>query len=240
VHRTRTLVRLNNVSLLAQRACVLLPLALMCATFGQIPASRFEPLFENRQLSVFSLDLPPGRRAAVFQNTHDIIWIALNSARVTIADRNGDTMSANLHSGDARFFPSFRTVSISNDAADTFHGVLIQIKQRGLASSCGCDGEAEKAVCGCAGAAKLPDLWAVGIGRLVLGGTELAPGQAFDRAVKRSDTLLVAVSTLALVDDASTGERIHLRAGEVRWIQRGVHKFRNTSSAPARYVTLEF
>jgi hypothetical protein len=233
-------VRLTTVSLYSRLACFLSLLASFSASFGQAPATRFDSLLENKQVSVFSLDLPHGRRASVFQNTHDVIWIALNSARVTMADRNGDTTAISFQSGDARFFPSFRTVSIANDGGDNFRGVLIEMKQRGLASSCDCDGAVEKAVCGCARAAPLPRMWAVGIGSVVLGGTTLAPGESFQRTANRGDTLLVAVTALSLVDEAATGARIDLRSGEVRWIQRGVHKFRNTGSAPARYITLEF
>ena len=83
-------------------------------------------------------------------------------------------------------------------------------------------------------------MWAVGIGSLVLGGTTLAPSQAFQRAGNRADTLLVALSELALADDAHAGAAINLRSGEVRWLDRGVHKLRNTATAPARYITLEF
>jgi hypothetical protein len=207
---------------------------------AQVPPTRFDPRFENQFVSVFSLDLLPGRRAAVFQNTHDIVWIALSPARVIISGRDGAATPIAFRSGDARFFPSFRTASITNDGAETFRGVLIQIKPRGLASSCDCDSQAERAVCGCARSARLPEMWAVGIGSLVLGGTTLAPGQSFQRAGNRADTLLVALSTLALADDASSGAAIHLRSGEVRWLDRGVHKFRNTASTPARYITLEF
>jgi hypothetical protein len=206
---------------------------------AQAPPTRFDPLFENQLVSVFALDLPPGRRASVFQNTHDIVWIALSPGRVIISARDGAATPIPFHSGDARFFPSFRTAAITNDGAETFRGVLIQIKPRGLASSCDCDGDAQRAVCGCARSAPLPEMWAVGIGSLVLGGTTLAPGQAFQRAGPRADTLLVALSPLALADDAS-GAAIHLHAGEVRWLDLGVHKLRNTASAPARYITLEF
>jgi hypothetical protein len=82
-------------------------------------------------------------------------------------------------------------------------------------------------------------MWAVGIGSLVVGGTSLAPGQAFQRPGRRGDTLLVAVSNLVLADDAASAT-INLRSGEVRWLTRGLHKLRNTSSAPVRYITVEF
>jgi hypothetical protein len=231
------------VSLHAARACILI-LAITPAAPAQSP--RFEPVLENRQVSVFSLDLAPGRRAAVFQNTHDIFWIALSPGRVTMSDRDGNKTAVTFRPGDARFFPSFRTSSITNDAGEPFHAVLVQIKPRGLAPNCDCDGGAERAVCGCPRAAPLPAMWAVGIGSIVVGGTTLASRQAFDSAGERGDTLLIALSPLTLADDAGTTfpsaarTTIHLRPGEARWLPAGLHKLRNTGSTPARYVTLEF
>lgn len=207
--------------------------------YAQAPPTRFDPLFENDMVSVYSLELPPGRRASVFENTHDIIWIALSPGRLVISGRDGANTPIALQSGDARFYPSFRTAAIANHGAQTFRGVLIQIKPRGLAASCDCDSDAQQSVCGCARAAPLPEMWAVGIGSLVVGGTSLAPGQAFQRPGRRGDTLLVAVSNLVLADDAASAT-INLRSGEVRWLTRGLHKLRNTSSAPVRYITVEF
>jgi hypothetical protein len=234
---------LTIVSLHAARACFLI-LSIVATAPAQSP--RFEPVLENRQVSVFSLDLPPGRRASVFQNTHDIFWIALSPGRITMSDRDGNKTPVAFRPGYTRFFPSFRTSSITNDAAEPFRAVLVEIKPRGLTSSCDCDGAAQRAVCGCPRAAPLPAMWAVGIGRVVIGGTTLASRQSFDSASERGDTLLVALSPLTLADDARTTSpdaartTINLRAGEARWLPAGLHKLRNTGSTPARYVTLEF
>lgn len=202
---------------------------------------RFEPVLENRQVSVFSLDLPPGRRAAVFQNTHDIFWIALTPGRVTMSNRDGIQTPVNFRIGDARFFPSFLTSFITNDAAEPFRAVLVEIKRRGLTSSCDCDGAAQAAVCGCPRAEPLPPMWAVGIGSVVVGGTTLGPRQSFASAGNRADTLLVAVSSLNLADDASEdAAALNLQPGGTRWLPAGPHKLRNMGAAAARYVTVEF
>jgi hypothetical protein len=222
----------------AIHACAVI-LVLVAAARGQ--SLRFDPVLENPRVSVFSLDLPPGRRASVFQNTHDIFWIALSPGHVTMADEDGNKTPVNFRDGDTRFYSSFRTSAITNDDADTFHAMLVEIKPRGLASSCDCDGAAQRAVCGCPGAAPLPGMWAVGIGAIVVGGTTLAPGESFRQASDRGDTVLVAVSPLTLSDDASGKTlRINLRPGEARWLPAGLHRLRNTGPAPARYVTLEF
>jgi len=202
---------------------------------------RFEPVLENRQVSVFSLDLPPGRRATVFQNTHDILWIALSPGRVTMSNRDGIQTPVNFGIGDTRFFPSFHTSFITNDAAEPFRAVLVEIKRRGLTSSCDCDGAAQAAVCGCPRAGPLPTMWAVGIGSVVVGGSTLAPRQSFASAGNRADTLLVAVSPINLADDASQGAAaVNLEPGGAQWLPAGPHKLRNLGAVAARYVTVEF
>jgi hypothetical protein len=229
----------REVILFALGAAVLL-LALAAAAYAQLPATRFDPVLENPQVSVYSLELPAGRRASVFQNTHDIFWIALTPGRVTMSGEEGRAFDVSFRPGEARFVSSFRTRSISNESFETFRAVLVEVKPRGLASSCDCDGFAQRAVCGCPRAAPLPAMWAVAVGRLIIGGTTLSPGDGFYTAGERGDTLLVAISPLSLADDASPPLRIRLRSGQVQWIPRGLHKFRNIGSTPARYVTLEF
>jgi hypothetical protein len=222
----------------AARICLLI---FAISTIARTQSLRFEPVLENRQVSVFSLDLPPGRRATVFQNTHDIFWIALTPGRVTMSNRDGIQTPVNFQTGDTRFFPSFRTSFITNDAAEPFRAVLVEIKWRGLTSSCDCDGAAQAAVCGCPRAEPLPAMWAVGIGSVVVGGTTLAPRQSFASAGNRADTLLVAVSPLSLADEVSANaSTVPLRPGDALWLPAGLHKFRNAGDSPARYVTLEF
>ncbi|MGZ4832896.1 MAG: hypothetical protein ACXVZQ_08210 [Terriglobales bacterium] len=221
---------------------VIVALIWVATAQAQFQNTRFDPIFENRQVSVFALNLPHGGHASIFQNTHDIFWIALAAAHVTVIDADGNKTAVAFAMGDTRFFPSFTTRSISNDAADSFRAVLVEIKLRGLASACDCDSGAQRSVCGCPRAAPLPPMWAVGIGQIVAGGTTLAPGESFRSIGERADTLLVAVSHLTLVDDAqpSSSVTIELRPGNVLWLPAGPHKLRNLGATPARYVTLEF
>ncbi len=219
--------------------CCCLALAVASPARAQKASTRFQPLLENRQVSVFALNLPPGGRATVFQNTHDIFWIAISPGSTVMADRNGKKTPITFAAGDARYFRSYQTSSITNAGSDDFRGVVIEIRQRGLAAPCDCDGAAASAVCGCPGAIPLPEMWAVAVGLVTIGRATLSAGQSFQRAAERGDMLLVAISPVALRDDAA-GRSIRLRQGEVGWIGRGLHNFRNSGVAPARYLTLEF
>lgn len=202
--------------------------------------ARFSPVFENTQAAVYSLELPPRARAAAFQGTHDVLWLALNDSTIAFARRDRSD-SIDLKTGDVRFFPEFRLASLSNGGAAGARGVLIEIKARGEMPVCGCSGDVERAICGCGAAAHLPPLWALGFGKITLGGTTLRAGQSFLGASYRDDMLLVAVTDVDLKDDAaSPADEIRLSAGQARWFPAAAHQFRNLGSEPARFVTVEF
>jgi hypothetical protein len=210
------------------------------ALVAQLPnEARFTPVFENSQVAVYSLELPARHRASAFQGTHDVIWLALNDATVSFAGRDRSS-AAELKTGDVRFFPEFQLASVSNTGGVAAKGVLIEIKARGDMPACGCSAAVERSVCGCGGG-HLPALWALGFGKITLGGTTLRAGQSFLGSSYRDDMLLVAVTDLDLKDDAaSQAAEIRLAAGEAKWIPAGAHQFRNVASEGARFVTVEF
>lgn len=218
----------------------LLVLGAMALSGQTSTEARFASVFDNPQVAVYSLQLPPRARAAAFQGTHDVIWVALNDAVVTFAGRDHSD-SADLKTGDVRFFPEFQLASISNGGPATARGVLIEIKVRGEMPACGCSGDVERSICGCAGGGHLPALWALGFGKITLGGTTLHAGQSFLGSSYRDEMLLVAVSDLDLKDDASPRPaEVRLAAGQARWFPPAAHQFRNLASEAARFVTVEF
>jgi hypothetical protein len=218
-------------------------LLLFCAfaASAQAPAeARFASVFENPQVAVYSIELAPRSHATVFQGTHDVIWIALSGGSLNFArrDRNG---AVDLKFGDVRFFREFELKSVSNELTMPARGVLIEIKARGAMPGCGCSTPIERAVCGCGEGGHLPELWALGFGRVTLGGTTLHAGQSFLGSSFRDDMLMVAVSDVDLKDDAAAQPaEIKLAAGETHWFASGAHQFRNLGTDSARFVTIEF
>ncbi len=234
---------------LTTHSCVvgfLLCLAVSIAAPAQIPAgSPYRQIFENHYIRVFRVELPPHGQAPIYQNMHDLVWVALSNSTLTIVQSEGERKELRLRAGDTRFFGSYEVRSVTNAAEETLHGILAEIKVRGLASGgCGCTGEVEKTVCGCGRSIHLPDLWALVVGRITLGGTTLSPGVSTQGGEFRGDTLLVAVAPLQLRDEASPrlngDSTLRLAAGEVRWVKEGRHQFRNTGKSAARFVTIEF
>jgi hypothetical protein len=211
------------------------------ALVAQAPnESRFTLVLENPQVAVYSLELPARNRAAVFQGTHDVVWLALNDAALSFSAHDRST-AVDFKTGDVRFFPEFQLASVTNGGGVTAKGVLIEIKSRGEMPACGCSAAVERSVCGCGGGGHLPALWALGFGKITLGGTTLRAGQSFVGSSYRDDMLLVAVTDLDLKDDAAPQSvAIRLAAGEAKWIPAGAHQFRNVASEGARFVTVEF
>lgn len=202
--------------------------------------ARFTSVLDNPQAAVYSLDMPPRSRAVVFQGTHDVIWLALNDAAVTFSGHDRST-TAELKSGDVRFFSAFQLASVSNGGAAAAKGVLVELKARGDMPACGCGSAIERSVCGCSGGAHLPALWAFGFGKITLGGTTLNGRESFLGSSYRDDMLLLAVTDVDLKDDASAQPaEIRLAPGEARWVPAGSHQFRNLTSDGARFVTVEF
>jgi hypothetical protein len=227
---------------LAAALSLWLVLSLSVALAQSASDARYTTLLDNAQVSVYRLDLAAGQRAPVFQNTHDIFWVALESGALVFVRKDDSTIRMQLRAGDTRFFPSFASKQVRNDGDAPFRGVLVEIKARGLISQpCDCLGNVEKALCGCSAAPGLPKLWAAALGRVTVGGTTLEPGEGFYSSTQRGDTVLIALTPLQLSDEATAADpTISLKPAEVAWIARGRHKWKNTAASPARYITIEF
>ncbi len=212
------------------------------AAAGQMASeSRYRLILENETVRVYRLELPPGFRAPSFQNAHDVVWVALNDARVRFVMRDKDPVTIDFRAGDARFFRSFATERVVNEAAAAFRAVVVELKARGLGSlACGCGSGAERALCGCAGSPPLPELWAVGLGRLTVAGSTLAAGEGFLGAGTRDDSLLIAITPLELRDQGRQPRILQLQPGAVVWLAAGEHRWRNFGAASARFITVEF
>lgn len=226
---------------------LILLFVLSCAASAQSsPHGEYRPRFENDVVAVYELDLAPRALASSFEAAHDSFWISLTAATVTFA-RQENTTEVQFEPGDARFFPSFETKSLTNTGTTDFRGVMVALKPRALTSNgCECTGNTGKTLCGCKGATHLEPLWAVSLGDVTLAGTSLAAGEGFRSAAPRDDMLLVAVTDVRLRDDLGAADSeaatktLSLNAGEAAWISSGRHRFKNVGTTTARFITFEF
>jgi hypothetical protein len=219
---------------------------------------RYHSLVENGRLRAFALNLPPHAAAAFPQAGHDAIFVAIDGGRWEFAPEttnepqdfkeqdskdHGSKDQAlppvELRAGEARFFAHHQLYRVRNAGDEARLAVLIELEQPALGlAGCACDDAIAAALCGCAAARHLPELWAANLGNVTLAGATLGPGEGFPRTAARSDSLLIAVTPLAL-QDVAQGQAISLAAGQARWLPAGRHQFRNSGPQPARLVTLE-
>ncbi len=206
---------------------------------------RFTRGFENTRVDVNVVELAPGAPVRVYQYTHDVVWIALTDGEVRFGGGDSPEVTVRFRAGDARLFRSFQVQSATNVGTTPLRAAAVQLKDRGLTTGgCGCSGATERAVCGCRNAPPLPAMWALGVGQVTLAAATLDPGDGFRFAVRRNDMLLVAVSGIDLRDEAVTDEdgavKLRLASGDAMWLSAGRHRLRNSTEAPARFVTIEF
>ncbi len=216
--------------------------ALATAMLGQTAAVRYQPLLDNAYVNVSGLDLPLHRQAPLYQNTHEVFWIALENGSATFIASDGTRTKQDFRLGDTRFFRRYQVSSVVNESAPRVRAVVVEIKARGLLSeACFCTDKIESTICGCGAPTHLPEMWATGMGKIMLGSTRLEAGQSYERAAQRGETLLVALTPMQLLDEAvGKPGRIELDPGQVTWIKAGWHKFRNVGTAAARFVSFEF
>ncbi|HEU5451088.1 MAG TPA: hypothetical protein VFU76_03835 [Terriglobales bacterium] len=203
--------------------------------------ARYQELLDNNIIHVDSIEIPPGFHAPVFQNTHDVIWIAVDGAALTFRPPEGEPLEISFHAGDVRLLRSFAVRQVVNRGSTPARSVIVQLKARGVLSpGCYCSGSVEKAVCGCGGAPALPDVWAVVVGNITLSEATFQPGEGYRHGTRRDDSLLVAVSPAVVQDSMAGADPFTMKAADVKWLPAGIHQLRNAGDAPAKLVTIEF
>jgi hypothetical protein len=218
-------------------------LSLCAAIWPQASNSgAYESRLENDVVAVYDVNLPAHASAPNFQSGHDTFWIALNDGVLGFIGNKDSKKEVRFQTGDTRYFASFEAKSLVNDGADSFHGVLVALKPRGLtANNCECDAGNASFVCGCSATHHLDPLWALALGNVTLAGTTLSVGEAFRAAPRRDDMLLVAVSDIQLEDQADENSNpLVMRSGQAAWVRSGRHQFKNVGETAARFVTIEF
>ena len=212
---------------------------------------KYQLILQNHSVRVFDLELPSGRQAPARDNIYDVFWIALDDTTLEIDQRGSGKKQFRMWNGDAHLLRARSVQSVVNLNRDPVRAVLVELRQHGLTGqTCGCTGEVESAICGCSGSVRLPLFWALVLGDLTLSGVTLPPSEAVEQQRNRGDTLLVAITPLALLHERNKGHEwewvpsastpVSLKAGEAAWIASGKHHLWNDGTTTVRFLTLEF
>jgi hypothetical protein len=202
------------------------------------PLAAFELVLSNPRAAVFDLRLPDHAQAPLFQNTHDLLLIALGELRLSLVRASGDGEAVALAAGDVRWLPRYRFKSLVNESGAEVRAMMVDMKSD-AGARCECSGEVEKALCGCE-PRHLPALWAFATGPVTVAGTTLARAGSWWGPTARGDTLLVAITQVDLREPGPSVNVIHLKPGEAYWLARGTHRLTNAAETPARFVSVEF
>jgi hypothetical protein len=224
----------------------------LAAPFTSQQPSRllYQPIFHNRYVGVFRLELPPLRQGPIHEPPDDLVWIALDDSTVEVTHLDGAREALHFSNGDVRLFRRWDVRSLTNLTAGPLHSLVVDLRSAGLTSGgCHCTAEVEKSICGC-NSAHLPAFWAGVIGDITLAGATLEPKQSFQAETNRDDSLLVTLTPAELEHQFNLGresewipskpQRQNLQLGEVVWMPEGKHRLTNIGHRKARFVTIEF
>jgi hypothetical protein len=202
------------------------------------PMAAFDLVLSNPQAAVFDLRLPDHAQAGLFQNSHDLLLIALGELRLSLVRASGEGEAVSLAAGDVRWLPRYRFKSLLNESGAEVRAVMVDMKSD-AGTRCECSGDVERTVCGCE-RRHLPALWAFATGPVTIAGTTLARAWSSWGPTARGDTLLVAITRVDLREPEPGAKVIQLKPGEAYWLARGTHRLINAAAAPARFVSVEF
>jgi len=223
----------------------MLPFCMLCllsVPSRESAVGKFDLLLANHIVEVSALDLPPAAHVRLRQNIYDVVVIALEDSTLSMLPAEGKGRDVQLNSGEVRVLRSFSVQELANPSGAKARFIVVALKSHGVeAGECGCSGEVERSICGCS-ERRLPPLWALSIGGATLAGSSLTPGEGFVGASYRDDSLLVSLTRVQLQDQQASGPDsvIKLEPGEVKWLNRGQHQFKNVGPNTARFVTIEF
>ena len=216
-------------------------------------------VFQNKQVRVFAVEIPPQAWTRVHRHRHGYAFVILGDSEVRNERQGEKPAELRLNEGDVRFTKGGFAHRVRNLRDVPFRNVTIEVLKpvRGIIRLATCDVD-EGSECGfcnisASGQQKcewpgdlntLPELEkkeaAYGVYQFV---THLQPGATTGMHTHTADHLLVAVSDLELKNEVKgkAAETLQLKAGEVRWVKGGfTHSLTNLGKQPAWWVSFEF
>lgn len=200
-------------------------------------------MFATSDIQVYAVVIPPQQSAVMYPNSAEYLAITLSQNKLTLDAPGQSSSKLNLPEGAVRMISGGAGYTLTNNSNAPYHALSIQFLNSAiLGGGCICGG-ATGAICNCPNASSLPPDWSMHMGRLSLRGMTLAPGATYDNDSTDSTRFLVAVTPFDMLDNTVHEPRslqVHLPAGEFHWLGPGPHEIQNLSSAPMRFVCVEF
>ncbi|MCU1304790.1 MAG: Cupin domain protein [Candidatus Sulfotelmatobacter sp.] len=204
-------------------------------------------VFENKSVRVFNVEVPPNTETLTHWHRHDYISTSIGPGEIANTVKDKPLINVKLQDGETRFVSATFAHFVRDIGAQPFRNVTVEILEDESLRNSTPKWDATKdtkdqdrRLADVTNGTKKVLFVKDGIR---VSQTELQPGAVIPTHHHTSPHLLIAVSDLDLRSDvegqAPTAE--HFKSGDSKWIPGGyTHTLTNTSTKPAKYVTLEF
>jgi hypothetical protein len=199
---------------------------------------------ENKYVRVYNVEVPPHSDTLMHWHRHDYIAVNLGAAEVVNAVKDKPPVTIKLEDGETHFTPATFVHIASNRTAQPFRNVTIEIVDdenlRHATTKWDPNKNEDRAL----------ETFPGGTQQILFikdairtSEFELQPGATVPKYHHTGPHLLVAVSDLDIRSDVEGMGPMpgHFKSGDSKWLPGNYsHTITNTSTKPAKFVTLEF
>lgn len=205
---------------------------------------------ENKYVRVYNVEVPPHSDTLMHWHRHDYIYVTLGATEVVNEVKGKPPATLHLEDGETHFSPATFAHIASNRTDLPFRNVTIEIVDDESLRNSVAHGDVkwdeDRALETFPGGTQ-QILWVKdGIRASEF---ELQPGATVPMYHHKGPHLLVAVSDLDIRSDVKSDDKNgpqgpmpgHFKSGDSKWLPGNYsHTITNTSTKPAKFVTLEF
>jgi oxalate decarboxylase/phosphoglucose isomerase-like protein (cupin superfamily) len=200
---------------------------------------------DNKSVRVFNLEVPSHADTLMHWHRHDYIYVTLGDAEFVNAVKGKPPVTVKFRDGETGFSPATFAHIARNQTDQPFRNVTVEILEDKTLRNSTAHWDEDRSLDILQGGTKQILFVKDGIRVTEF---ELQPGGVAPPHDYTGPHLLVAASDLDLSEDASrsgAGGHAsmpgHLKSGDSNWLPAGYsHTLTNTSTKPAKFVTLEF
>lgn len=197
-------------------------------------------VFENAQVRVFNVDVPPHTETLMHWHRHDYIFVTIGAAQIVNAVAGKDPVPLTLPDGDVRFVSAPFAHTFRNISAQPFRNVTIELLQDDQLRSSTFKWDATRGL----------DILHGGTSEILfvkdavrVSNFELQPGGMIPMHRHEGPRLLVAITDLELRSDVAgkTPSTIAMKQSEIKWLPASSSQtLTHASEGVAKFITLEF
>ncbi len=208
-------------------------LAAQASTVVDITAEPHHHLvMTNKYVRVFQVEVPPGEATLMHRHRYDYAYVTLGAVSLANEVEGKGTSRLDLRDGEIRFSAGNFAHAIRDLSNTPFRNVTIEFLQGHKTAA---DWQEERGLDILDGGTQ--DILFAKDG-VRASDVQLNPGGTLPRNKGAAGQLIVAVTSIDLASKPDTGQGLHLKAGEVRWLNPTA--LINAGKQPARFISFDF